>query len=61
MIRPSRFVCPAVALMTVVFGACARRGAAPVTSASPATPVPAASAPASPVAARPVTVVPNPN
>lgn len=61
MIRPSRFVCPAVALMTVVFGACARRGAAPVTSASPATPVPAAPAPASPVAARPVTVVPNPN
>jgi L-asparaginase len=59
VIRPSRFVCPAVALMTVVFGACARRGAAPVTSASPATPVP--SAPASPVAARPVTVVPNPN
>jgi L-asparaginase len=61
VIRPSRFVCPAVALMTVVFGACARRGAAPVTSASPATPVPAAPAPASPVAARPVTVVPNPN
>ncbi|MFO0072994.1 MAG: asparaginase [Gemmatimonas sp.] len=57
----TRVISPAVALMTVVFGACARRGAAPVTSASPATPVPAASAPASPVAARPVTVVPNPN
>lgn len=56
-----RVASPAVALLAVALGACVRPAAAPVVSASPATPVPAASAPASPVAARPVTVVPNPN
>ncbi|WP_075071386.1 asparaginase [Gemmatimonas phototrophica] len=61
MNRLTRVVSPTVALLAVVVAACARPGAARVTSATPAVSVPAAPAPAPPVAARPVTVVPNPN
>ena len=69
MTRVIRVGRPTVALVALMLGACARPGAAPVMSPSPAVPVTAATvanaaaapAPATGVAARQAGVVPNPN